>query len=243
VTGEYQEEAAVVYIHGGAASLPSLGAIKRFSREILVVEPRADQREPLWWSHIPVTFDTVDHPDRRTGVGALPLVVSPVIRHVRVTKMLVDGGSCLNRISVKRMEVLQISKKELTLIVAFWGAITGATQPLGKVVLPVTFRTRDNFRMENVTFDVAEIPLPYNGLLGRPALAQFMVAAHYAYNMIKIPATWGVLTIRADIRDAVYCIAAMDKAAVAGDPATSVKQCWNLWLRYITFYSNYTIVI
>jgi hypothetical protein len=48
----------------------------------------------------------------------------------------------------------------------------------------------DNFRTENVTFDVAEIPLPYNGLLGRPALAQFMVAAHYAYNMIKIPATW-----------------------------------------------------
>jgi hypothetical protein len=46
------------------------------------------------------------------------------------------------------------------------------------VVLPVTFRKRDNFWTENVTFEVTEIPLPYNGLLGRPALAQFMVAAH-----------------------------------------------------------------
>jgi hypothetical protein len=50
------------------------------------------QREPLWWSHVQVTFDTADHPDRHAGVGALPLVVSPLIRNVRVMKMLVDGG-------------------------------------------------------------------------------------------------------------------------------------------------------
>jgi hypothetical protein len=42
-----------------------------------------------------------------------------------------------------------------------------------------------------------------------------MVAAHYTYNMIRIPATWGVLTIPADIRDAVFCAAEMDKAAAA----------------------------
>jgi hypothetical protein len=45
-----------------------------------------------------------------------------------------------------------------------------------------------------------------------------MVAAHYAYNMIMIPAIWGVLTIRADIRDAVFCVAKMEKAAAAGEP-------------------------
>jgi hypothetical protein len=33
--------------------------------------------------------------------------------------------------------------------------------------------------MENAMFNVVEIPLPYNDLLGRSALAQFMVAAHY----------------------------------------------------------------
>jgi hypothetical protein len=72
--------------------------------------------------------------------------------------------------------------------------------------------------MGNVTFDVAEIPLPYNSLLGRSTLAQFMVVAHYAYNMIKIPASSGVLTIRADIRDVIFCVAEMDKAVVAGEP-------------------------
>jgi hypothetical protein len=39
-------------------------------------------------------------------VGALPLVVSPLIRNVRVTKMLVDGGAGLNLISIKLMEKL-----------------------------------------------------------------------------------------------------------------------------------------
>jgi hypothetical protein len=124
----------------------------------------------------------------------------------------------LNVILVKLMEVLQISKRELTPTGTFRGAIPGATQPLGKVVLPITFGKRDNFRTENATFDIAEIPLPYNGLLSRPTLAHFMVVAHYAYNMIKIPATWSLLSVRADIRDVVFCIAKMDKVVLAGEP-------------------------
>jgi hypothetical protein len=123
-----------------------------------------------------------------------------MIRNVRVTKMLVDGGAGLNLISVKLMDMLQISKEELVPTGPFRGAILGSTQPLGKVTLPVTSGARSNYRMESVLFNVAEIPLPYNGILGRPALAQFMVAAHYAYNMVKMPAAWGVLTIKANVR-------------------------------------------
>ena len=44
-------------------------------------------------------------------------------------------------------------------------------------------------------FDVSDMPLPYNGILGRPALAKFMAVAHYAYNTLKMPAEWGVLTV------------------------------------------------
>jgi hypothetical protein len=64
------------------------------------------QREPLWWSYVPVTLDVADHPERHAGVCALPLVVSPVIGNMRVTKMLVNGGAGLNLISVKLMEKL-----------------------------------------------------------------------------------------------------------------------------------------
>ena len=74
----------------------------------------------------------------------------------------------------------------------FKGSIPGRSQPKGKVTLPVTFGGELNYRTERIIFDVAEIPLPYNGILGRPALAKFMAASHYAYNMLKMP---GPLTI------------------------------------------------
>jgi hypothetical protein len=70
------------------------------------MEPGVAQKEPLWWSHVPITFDTADHPDPHLGVGTLPLVVSPVICNMRVTKMLVDSGASLNLIFVKLMENL-----------------------------------------------------------------------------------------------------------------------------------------
>jgi hypothetical protein len=52
-----------------------------------------------------------------------------------------------------------------------------------------------------------------------------MVAAYYTYNMIKIPTTWGVLTIRANIRDAIYGIEEMDKAAMVGKPEAPARRC------------------
>jgi len=43
--------------------------------------------------------------------------------------------------------------------------------PLGSIVLPVTFGTEDNFRTENVQFDVAEVNLP--SLVGWPSTASW----------------------------------------------------------------------
>ena len=68
-------------------------------------------------------------------------------------------------------------------------------------------------------FDVSDMPLPYNGILGRPALAKFMAVAHYAYNMVKIPAEWGVLTVKADNKDAVFYVEQMYPAAAASEPS------------------------
>ena len=42
------------------------------------------------------------------GVGALLLIVSPVIHNFQVTKMLVDGGSSLNLLTAKVLSMLQI---------------------------------------------------------------------------------------------------------------------------------------
>ena len=143
-----------------ASTLSSCREVKRLSRAVYAVQPSANEQRPLKWSHLPITFDAEDHPDRTTGVGILPLVVSPVIHNVTVTKMLVDGGAGLNLISTDLLEKLQIPREQLTPTGSFQGVNVGATQPLGKIALPVTFGTRKNYRTKNVTFDVSDMPLP-----------------------------------------------------------------------------------
>jgi hypothetical protein len=70
--------------------------------------------------------------------------------------------------------------------------------PLGSITLPVTFGTEENFRTENVQFDVAEVNLPFNAIIGRPALYRFMAIAHYGYLVLKMSSPAGVLTMRSD---------------------------------------------
>jgi hypothetical protein len=76
--------------------------------------------------------------------------------------------------------------------------------PRGCISLPVTFRTAENFRTESVLFDVVEASLPFNAIMGRPALYQFMAVAHYGYLVLKMPSPNGVLKIRVD-RDTGAC--------------------------------------
>ena len=53
----------------------------------------------------------------------------------------------------------------------FSGIGGSSTGSLGQIRLPVTFGTHDNFRTELVNFDITHIGLPYNAILGYPALA------------------------------------------------------------------------
>jgi hypothetical protein len=70
--------------------------------------------------------------------------------------------------------------------------------PLESIALLVTFRTEENFRTENVQFDVVEVNLPFNAIIGRPALYRFMAIAHYWYLVLKMMSPAGVLTVRGD---------------------------------------------
>jgi hypothetical protein len=62
-------------------------------------------------------------------------------------------------------------------------------------------RKLENFHMESVLFVVTEVSLPFNAILGRPAMYQFMAVAHYGYLVLKMPSPNGVLKIHGD-RDA-----------------------------------------
>ena len=66
---------------------------------------------------------------------------------------------------------------------------------------------------------MAEIPLPYNGILGCPALAKFMAASHYAYNMLKMPGPMKLITVPSDKKDASICTNQLYRGAVAAATA------------------------
>jgi hypothetical protein len=95
--------------------------------------------------------------------------------------------------------------------------------PVGTITLPVTFGTEDNFRTENVQFEVAEVNLPFNAIIGRPALYQFMVVAHYGYLVLKMPSPAGVLTVQSDRAAAVVAVEKLHALATGLAPAAGAQ--------------------
>jgi hypothetical protein len=88
--------------------------------------------------------------------------------------------------------------------------------------LLVTFGSELSYRTEKITFDIVKIPLPYNGILGRPALAKFMAASHYAYNTLKTLGQMSVITINSDKKDALICTDQLYREAVAASTAKAL---------------------
>jgi hypothetical protein len=48
-----------------------------------------------------------------SGMGVLPIVVSPVMKNVTLTRMLVDGGASLNLLAAVLLEKLQVPLERL----------------------------------------------------------------------------------------------------------------------------------
>jgi hypothetical protein len=138
------------------------------------------------------------------GVGQLPLVVSPTIANVKLYHILIDGGAALNLISLAAFKKLQIPMGKLQPSHPFSGVGPVSVMLRGCISLPATFRTVESFRTESVIFDIAEVSLPFNAVLGRPSLYQFMAVTHYRYLVLKMPSTNGVLKIRGE-NDAGAC--------------------------------------
>jgi hypothetical protein len=57
----------------------------------------------------------------------------------------------------------------------FFGIVPSkAAYPMGRISLPVTFGTKDNFCNEYLSFEVADFKSSYHAILGRPMLARFI---------------------------------------------------------------------
>jgi hypothetical protein len=129
------------------------------------------------------------------GAGVLPLITAPVIANMRLHHVLIDGGADLNVISHAAFKQLQISGSRLGPSRPFSRVGPQPVYPLRSIALLATFGTEENFHTENIVFDVVEVNLPFNAIIGRPALYRFMAIAHYGYLVLKMPSPAGVHTV------------------------------------------------
>jgi hypothetical protein len=80
-----------------------------------------------------------------------------------------------------------------------------AAYSTGRVSLPVTFHTEENFHMEYLSFEVTDFKSSYHATLGCPMLARFMAIPHYTYLVLKMSAPNGVLTVYGDLIVSFKC--------------------------------------
>src|SRR6185436_9834689 len=67
----------------------------------------------LNWSKDTITFGHEDHPDYVPHPGRYPLVVDPIIGNTRFSKVLMDGGSSLNIMYARTLELMGIGLNKL----------------------------------------------------------------------------------------------------------------------------------
>src|SRR6266498_1105272 len=187
-------------IYGGSDAYESKRKQKLTTREINAITPATPKY--LKWSKAPITFCRADHPDHVPHPGRYPLVLDPIVRTVKLNRVLIDGGSGLNILFAKTLDDMKIPRSELKQSRApFHGVIPGTSAtPLGTIKLPVTFGSRENFWTEDITFEVADFEAAYHAILGRPALAKFMAVPHYTYMLMKLPGPNGVISLQGDVR-------------------------------------------
>ena len=172
---------------------------KHALRDVYAMEPVAPKFNP--WSSFPITFDQRDHPTSIRHGGFAALVLDPIVDGFHLTRVLMDGGSSLNLLyqyTVCKMGIdpSRIKPTKMT----FEGVIPGVeVNCTGSVTLEVVFGSLDNFRSEELIFDIVPFRSGYHALLGRTAFTKFNAVPHYAYLKLKMPGPRGVITVNGNI--------------------------------------------
>jgi hypothetical protein len=153
--------------------------------------------------------------------GEYALVLDPIVRSDTHTccfsRVLIDGGSSINLLYRSSMEKLGIPLAQLEPSrLTFHGIVPGhSCTPMGRVRMEVLFGKKGNSRREPIWFEVVDISSPYHALLGRLALAKFMVVLHYAYLKMKLPGPRGVITVSGCFKKSLACAKASSQLAEA----------------------------
>jgi hypothetical protein len=139
--------------------------------------------------------------------GRYPHIVSPIIKDIKLNKLLVNGGSSLNILFLKTFDQMGLSRAILCPSRApFHGIVPSAAAiPISQITLTLIFGTQKNFCTKNLEFVVTNFETTYNAFLGWPVLSKFMTIPHYACLVLNMPGPCGVISIRGDIKQDYDC--------------------------------------
>jgi hypothetical protein len=108
-------------------------------------------------------------------------------------RVLGDNGSQAKILLLSTCEQIGFSNKQLKeALKPLYGFSGKKIEPVVSISLHVSFGTFSNARTEYITFDVVDMPYPYNAIFGRGHLNTFEVALHSLYLCLKVPATLGL---------------------------------------------------
>jgi hypothetical protein len=101
----------------------------------------------LKWFEVPITFDRSDHLIFIPKSGQYPLIVNPIIKDLKLNRVLVNGGSSLNILFLKTFDQIGLSISMLCMSWApFHRIVPGAAASLiDQITLLMTFETWENF--------------------------------------------------------------------------------------------------
>ena len=125
------------------------------------------------------------------------MVLDPIIDGFHLTRVLMDGGSSLNLLYQDTLRKMGINPSRIKPTkTTFKGVIPGVeARCTGSITLEVVFGSSDNFRSEELIFDIVPFRNGYHALLGRTAFARFNAVPHYAYLKLKMLGPRGVITV------------------------------------------------
>ena len=167
----------------------------RTPRDVDLTEPAVPQ-----YKLGPVTFNHTDRPVNANQGNPAALVLDPIINGFRLTRVLMDGGSSLNLLYQDTVSKMGIDHSMIKPTKAtFKGIIPGVEASYtGSIALEVVFGSPDNYRAEELIFDIVPFRSDYQALLGRTAFARFNTVPHYAYRKLKMPGPGGVITVNGE---------------------------------------------
>ena len=123
-------------------------------RDIYTMELVSPNFNP--WSSCPITFNHRDHPTNIHPGSTAALVLDPIINGFHLTQVLMDGGSSPNLLYQDTVCKMGINPSRIKPTKTTFNGVIPSVEAccMGSITLEVVFGSPDNFRSEELIFDI-----------------------------------------------------------------------------------------